>query len=266
MRACAATLASPASLTSRQGDLSVRGDRPSAEDRVADRQPLAALGGLGPAPVRSRQGQLRRPGCCPPAPPTPPGGHTGRAGPRPVSAAIAFPALFPGPVAPPQVPAQDPASPVPASSAPGAPQHPMALRATITGHRPGRRRRCRCSGRVRAWRRSGTRARRPRLSASPRLRSARTSGSRSRRCCRCASPDIRAGPTSSSHLISVTWRWHMGPWWAGMGVELRVIRWAAKILRTFGVADLCVMQSERSHGLAARLLGEVTELARAPAG
>ena len=47
-----------------------------------------------------------------------------------------------------------------------------------------------------------------------------------------------------------------------MGVELRVIRVGSEVVRTFGVVDLCVMQSERSHGLAARLLAEVTELAR----
>jgi GNAT superfamily N-acetyltransferase len=47
-----------------------------------------------------------------------------------------------------------------------------------------------------------------------------------------------------------------------MGVELRVIRVGSEILRTFGVVDLCVMQSQRSRGLAARLLTEVTELAR----
>ena len=47
-----------------------------------------------------------------------------------------------------------------------------------------------------------------------------------------------------------------------MGVELRVIRVGSEVVRTFGVVDLCVMPSERSHGLAARLLTEVTELAR----
>jgi GNAT superfamily N-acetyltransferase len=47
-----------------------------------------------------------------------------------------------------------------------------------------------------------------------------------------------------------------------MGVELRVIRVGGEVVRTFGVVDLCVMQSERSHGLAARLLTEVTEFAR----
>jgi GNAT superfamily N-acetyltransferase len=47
-----------------------------------------------------------------------------------------------------------------------------------------------------------------------------------------------------------------------MGVELRVIRVGSEVVRTFGVVDLCVMQSERSRGLAARLLAEVTELAR----
>ena len=47
-----------------------------------------------------------------------------------------------------------------------------------------------------------------------------------------------------------------------MGVELRVIRVGSEVFRTFGVVDLCVTQGERSHGLAARLLTEVTELAR----
>jgi GNAT superfamily N-acetyltransferase len=47
-----------------------------------------------------------------------------------------------------------------------------------------------------------------------------------------------------------------------MGVELRVIRVGSEVVRTFGVVDLCVMPDERSHGLAARLLTEVTELAR----
>ncbi len=47
-----------------------------------------------------------------------------------------------------------------------------------------------------------------------------------------------------------------------MGVELRVIRVGSEVVRTFGVVDLCVLQSERSHGLAARLLADVTELAR----
>ena len=50
---------------------------------------------------------------------------------------------------------------------------------------------------------------------------------------------------------------------AQMGVELRVIRVGSTVLRTFGVVDLCVRQGERSHGLAGRLLAEVTELARA---
>ena len=47
-----------------------------------------------------------------------------------------------------------------------------------------------------------------------------------------------------------------------MGVELRVIRVGDEVVRTFGVVDLCVMPGERSHGLAARLLTEVTEFAR----
>ena len=49
---------------------------------------------------------------------------------------------------------------------------------------------------------------------------------------------------------------------AQMGVELRVIRVGSTVLRTFGVVDLCVRGSERSRGLAGRLLAEVTELAR----
>jgi GNAT superfamily N-acetyltransferase len=48
-----------------------------------------------------------------------------------------------------------------------------------------------------------------------------------------------------------------------VGVELRVIRVGGHVLRTFGVVDLCVRGSERSRGLAGRLLAEVTELARA---
>jgi GNAT superfamily N-acetyltransferase len=47
-----------------------------------------------------------------------------------------------------------------------------------------------------------------------------------------------------------------------VGVELRVIRVGRTVLRTFGVVDLCVRGSERSRGLAGRLLAEVTELAR----
>src|ERR1700759_4385253 len=47
-----------------------------------------------------------------------------------------------------------------------------------------------------------------------------------------------------------------------MGVELRVIRVGEIVLRTFGVVDLCVRESQRSQGLAARLLAEVTEHAR----
>jgi GNAT superfamily N-acetyltransferase len=49
---------------------------------------------------------------------------------------------------------------------------------------------------------------------------------------------------------------------AQMGVELRVIRAGDTVLRTFGVVDLCVSESERSRGLAGRLLAEVTEYAR----
>ena len=48
---------------------------------------------------------------------------------------------------------------------------------------------------------------------------------------------------------------------AQMGVELRVIRVGRAVLRTFGVVDLCVRTSERSHGLGRQLLAEVTEFA-----
>jgi GNAT superfamily N-acetyltransferase len=47
-----------------------------------------------------------------------------------------------------------------------------------------------------------------------------------------------------------------------MGVEFRVIRVGDAVLRTFGVVDLCVSQSQRSRGLAGRLLADVTGLAR----
>jgi GNAT superfamily N-acetyltransferase len=54
----------------------------------------------------------------------------------------------------------------------------------------------------------------------------------------------------------------MGSELAGqLGVELRVIRVGSTVLRTFGVVDLCVRESERSRGLAGQLLAEVTELA-----
>jgi GNAT superfamily N-acetyltransferase len=46
-----------------------------------------------------------------------------------------------------------------------------------------------------------------------------------------------------------------------VGVELRVIKVGSDVLRTFGVVDLCVRDSERSRGLASRLLAEVTRLA-----
>jgi GNAT superfamily N-acetyltransferase len=49
---------------------------------------------------------------------------------------------------------------------------------------------------------------------------------------------------------------------AQMGVELRVIRVGADVVRTFGVVDLCVSRGERSRGLAGRLLAELTEYAR----
>lgn len=47
-----------------------------------------------------------------------------------------------------------------------------------------------------------------------------------------------------------------------MGVELRMIKVGGNVLRTFGVVDLCVSGSERSRGLASRLLAELTQLAR----
>jgi GNAT superfamily N-acetyltransferase len=49
---------------------------------------------------------------------------------------------------------------------------------------------------------------------------------------------------------------------AQMGVEFRVIRVGGAVLRTFGIVDLCVTESQRSRGLAGTLLAEVTELAR----
>ena len=48
---------------------------------------------------------------------------------------------------------------------------------------------------------------------------------------------------------------------AQMGVELRLIRVGDEVARTFGVVDLCVGESERSHGLASRLLREMTKIA-----
>ena len=47
-----------------------------------------------------------------------------------------------------------------------------------------------------------------------------------------------------------------------MGVELRAIRVGDTVVRTFGVVDLCVAESQRSHGLAGRLLAEATGFAR----
>ena len=49
---------------------------------------------------------------------------------------------------------------------------------------------------------------------------------------------------------------------AQMGVEFRVMRVGDSVVRTFGVVDLCVRESQRSRGLAGRLLAEVTEFAR----
>ena len=45
---------------------------------------------------------------------------------------------------------------------------------------------------------------------------------------------------------------------AQMGVELRMVRVGAEVLRTLGLVDLCVDPAQRSRGLAGRLLGEVT--------
>jgi predicted N-acetyltransferase YhbS len=47
-----------------------------------------------------------------------------------------------------------------------------------------------------------------------------------------------------------------------MGVEFRVVRVGDAVARTFGIVDLCVRESQRSRGLAGRLLAEVTGLAR----
>jgi hypothetical protein len=49
---------------------------------------------------------------------------------------------------------------------------------------------------------------------------------------------------------------------AQAGVELRVIRVGDTVVRTFGVVDLCVAPSQRSLGLAGRILAEVTGFAR----
>jgi GNAT superfamily N-acetyltransferase len=50
---------------------------------------------------------------------------------------------------------------------------------------------------------------------------------------------------------------------AQAGVEHRVIRVGDTVVRTFGVVDLCVAPSQRSRGLAGRILAEVTGFARA---
>jgi Acetyltransferase (GNAT) domain len=49
---------------------------------------------------------------------------------------------------------------------------------------------------------------------------------------------------------------------AQLGVEFRVIRVGDAVVRTFGVVDLCVRESQRSRGLAGGLLADVTGLAR----
>jgi GNAT superfamily N-acetyltransferase len=46
-----------------------------------------------------------------------------------------------------------------------------------------------------------------------------------------------------------------------LGVELRMMRVGAEVVRTFGVVDVCVR--DRGRGVATRLLTEVTTLARA---
>jgi len=51
--------------------------------------------------------------------------------------------------------------------------------------------------------------------------------------------------------------------WAQLGVEYRVVRVGERVLRTFGVVDLCVRDDRRGDGLAGRLLAEVTAYARA---
>lgn len=47
------------------------------------------------------------------------------------------------------------------------------------------------------------------------------------------------------------------------GVELRVIRVADTVVRTFGVVDVCVAESQRSRGVAGRILAEITGFALA---
>jgi GNAT superfamily N-acetyltransferase len=48
---------------------------------------------------------------------------------------------------------------------------------------------------------------------------------------------------------------------AQMGVEYRVMRVGALVVRTLGVVDLCVRPGHRSRGLAGTLLAEVTDYA-----
>jgi GNAT superfamily N-acetyltransferase len=57
--------------------------------------------------------------------------------------------------------------------------------------------------------------------------------------------------------------WANGELAAQMGVEYSVIRVGDAVLKTFGVVDLCVRETARSRGLAAQLLAELTEHARA---
>jgi hypothetical protein len=49
---------------------------------------------------------------------------------------------------------------------------------------------------------------------------------------------------------------------AQMGVELRIIRNGAHVLRTFGIVDLCVTPTSRSLGLATTMLISVGEFAQ----
>ncbi|HWM04680.1 MAG TPA: GNAT family N-acetyltransferase [Actinophytocola sp.] len=46
-----------------------------------------------------------------------------------------------------------------------------------------------------------------------------------------------------------------------LGGELRVVRVGDEAVRLFGIVDVCVRQDARSHGLATRLLAEITEYA-----
>src|SRR5258707_1647908 len=112
-----------------------------------------------------------------------------------------------------------------------------------------------------AWGRSETAARRLRFCVSQRPRSAGSpaagAGAVARMLPWVSQPKLLQAATHFRYLAMTS-----GVMAAQMGVELRVIRVGSTVLRTFGVVDLCVRTSERSHGLAGRLLAEVTELAR----